>query len=315
MAVVILSVIAVILAALFAILILISNKVFNVAVKAKVPKARVIETNAEDSADTDRSAERSNRVWLERQSFDELNITAKDGTPLFGRILAADSPSHKWALLCHGFTGNGLKMGSSSRHFNAAGYNILLPDLRGCGKSGGKYYGMGWLDSQDMLLWIKIICDKDPSAQIVLTGGSMGGATVMMTTGLELPANVVAAVEDCGYTSVWDEFTYQLKKVFGLPKYPFMPIANIMSKRRAGYSFKEASSLERVKHSKTPTLFIHGTADDFVPFSMLDENYEAASCEKQRFAVKGAGHGLSAEAAPQLYWDTVDSFLSRYIGE
>lgn len=312
---VVLFIIVAILAALFVIIFLISNKVFNVAVKAKVPKARVIETNASDSADADRSEERANRAWLEAKLFEELHITAADNTPLFGRILCADSFSHKWAVICHGFTGSGLKMGSCSHHFHTAGYNILLPDLRGCGNSGGKYYGMGWLDSQDMLLWIKQVLARDPDAKIVLTGGSMGGATVMMTTGLDLPANVVAAVEDCGYTTVWDEFTHQLKKVFGLPQFPFLHIANIMAKRRAGYSFKEASSIDRVKCSHTPTLFIHGTADEFVPFSMLDENYKAAACPKQRLAVEGAGHGVSMDVSPQLYWNTVDSFLAEYMGE
>ncbi len=299
--------------AIFAVVHVIANKVFNVAVKSKVPKNVVLDTNAEDMSGLDRTAEAEACAWLQRQSFEEHRIMAGDGAPLFGRILVAASNSHKWVIICHGFTGNGLNMGGCSRHFYDAGYNLLLPDLRGCGNSGGGYLGMGWLDSKDMLLWIDIILSRDTDAKIVLTGGSMGGATVMMTTGLELPKNVVAAVEDCGYTTVWEEFTYQLKKVFSLPQFPFLYIANLMSKGRAGYSFKEASSIARLKRSKTPTLFVHGTADEFVPFSMLDKNYEAAACEKQRLAVQGAGHWLSAEKEPELYWSTVDSFLARYM--
>ena len=144
---------------------------------------------------------------------------------------------------------------------------MFLPDLRGSGDSEGDYYGMGWLDRFDIISWIRdTILEEQPDADIILHGVSMGAATVMMTTGEALPPNVRVAVEDCGYTSVWEEFTIQLKKVYGLPQFPIMHIANGMAKRRAGYSFKEASSVEEVKKSKTPTLFIHGDVDTFVPF-------------------------------------------------
>lgn len=296
--------------ALLAAIYLVSNRVFNVAVKARVSKKKVMDTNAKDA---DRSEEQKNRKWLETQIFQEQQITSFDGLKLFGRMLYANTPTNNWVVVCHGFSGNGLKMGSGARHFHSLGYNVLLPDLRGCGNSQGKYLGMGWLDSQDMLQWLHLLCDRNPHAKIVLMGGSMGGATVMMTTGLALPPNVVAAIEDCGYTSVWEEFTHQLKKVFGLPQFPFMHIANYMAKRRAGYSFKEASSLPRLRLSKTPTLFIHGTADAFVPFFMHEECYAAAACPKEKLVIEGAGHAVCADVAPQLYWQTVDAFLEKYV--
>ena len=92
-----------------------------------------------------------------------------------------------------------------------------------------------------------------------------------------------------------------------------MHIANGMAKRRAGYSFKEASSLAQVKKSRTPTLFIHGDADTFVPFFMLDEVYGAAACEKERLVVPGAQHGEAALADPAGYWGTAEKFIGRYL--
>ena len=176
------------------------------------------------------------------------------------------------------------------------------------------YTSMGWLDRHDIIGWIRgTVLEKDPGAQVVLHGVSMGAATVMMTTGEQLPENVRAAVEDCGYTDVWEEFTIQLRKVFGLPQFPIMHIANIMAKRRAGYSFREASSVRQVKKSRTPTLFIHGGEDTFVPFFMLDEVYGAAACEKEKLVVSGAQHGESVQLEPQRYWDTVHAFVGKYL--
>ena len=60
----------------------------------------------------------------------------------------------------------------------------------------------------------------DKNAEIVLYGVSMGGATVMMASGEDLPGNVKAIIEDCGYSSVWDEFSYQLQALFNLPEFP-----------------------------------------------------------------------------------------------
>ena len=86
------------------------------------------------------------------------------------------------------------------------GWNVLLPDMRTHGESEGKYIGMGWLDRLDVLKWIDLIRERDEQAQIILHGVSMGGATVMMTSGEALPENVRAVIDDCGYTSVWDIF-------------------------------------------------------------------------------------------------------------
>ncbi|MDL2236269.1 alpha/beta hydrolase [Christensenellaceae bacterium OttesenSCG-928-K19] len=306
-------IIVAVLLALLLVVWLLSKKVFEVAVKAKAPKEQVFKTNEYDRAGTDRTQAHKDKEWLASQPLLEHTVKSFDGLKLFGRVLFSVKPSRVWVVVCHGFSGNGLNMGTYARHFHEKGYNVFLPDLRACGKSEGDYMGMGWLDAKDMLVWISHILDMDKEAKIVLTGGSMGGATVMMTTGYDLPANVVAAIADCGYTSVWDEFTIQLKKVFGLPQFPFMHIADGMAQKHAGYSFCEASSPDQLKKSKTPTLFIHGTADEFVPYFMLDENYKACAAPKQKLSIEGAGHGVSAEVAPNLYWGSADKFLEQYL--
>ena len=140
----------------------------------------------------------------------------------------------------------------------------------------------------------------------------MGGATVMMTAGEALPPHVKAIVEDCGYTSAWDEFSGQLKAQFGLPAFPMMQIASVITRMRAGFWLSEADAVKQVAKSKTPILFIHGEEDTFVPFWMMDVLYEAAHCEKEKLAVPGAGHGMASSVDPDGYWSTVEVFVGRY---
>lgn len=142
----------------------------------------------------------------------------------------------------------------------------------------------------------------------------MGASTVMMASGNEqLPDAVKVAVEDCGYTSAWDEFIFQLDDLFGLPSFPALDAANLVTKLRAGYDLKDADALAAVKRKKVPMLFIHGDADDFVPTDMVYPLYKAAAGEKELMIVKGAGHGKSREADPLAYWEKVDTFLEKYI--
>ena len=140
----------------------------------------------------------------------------------------------------------------------------------------------------------------------------MGAATAMDVAGESLPANVKCIIEDCGYTSVWDEFSLQLKDVFGLPSFPLLDVANLVCNVRAGYDFHKASSVNQLEHATVPMLFIHGDQDTFVPYDMLDQNYDAcASKVKQKLTIHGATHAKSAQVDPELYWNTVDDFLDK----
>ena len=158
--------------------------------------------------------------------------------------------------------------------------------------------------------------EQDPQAEIVLFGVSMGGATVMMTAGeADLSPNVKCVIEDCGYSSVWDEFAGQLKEMFGLPTFPVLDAASLVTRVRAGWSFKEASAVEQLKKTSLPMLFIHGEDDTFVPYAMLDVVYGAcASADKERLSIPGAGHGGAAGTDPELYWATVEAFLDKHMG-
>lgn len=250
-------------------------------------------------------------TWF--QSGQTVRIESEDGLSL-NAYQFFDQPGHRYLISCHGYGGQASYMAKKTYPFYQMGFQVLMPDARGFGESEGSYAGMGWHERRDVVGWCNYILDQDPQAEIVLFGVSMGAATVMMASGeADLPQAVKAVIEDCGYTSVWDEFAYQLDALFGLPTFPILDATSLFTQWKDGWNFKEASALEQVKKCTVPTLFIHGDADDFVPFEMVQPLYDGASCPKELLVIPGAGHGACAETDPETYWNTVTDFLAAYL--
>lgn len=252
-------------------------------------------------------------AWENNRTPQEWTQVSKDNLKLVANFYP-NKDSHKYAIVVHGYTSCKEDMLQYGSYFYDWGFNVLAPDNRAHGKSEGKWIGMGWLDSQDHLGWINKIVEYDKDAQITMLGVSMGGATVMMTSGLELPPNVKCLIEDCGYSSVWDQFVFNLKQMFHLPPFPVLNISDLTAKLICHYGLKEASSVERLKKAKVPMLFIHGTADDFVPYCLLDKNTEAYKGPyKEVLRVENATHGEALRVDLDTYLKTVENFESKYI--
>lgn len=318
---IVLSIIGVIIALTIGGLAFIGNYFFNYAlVRAegigtaadadpKAPKADELEI---ERINKEKSQEAVDK-WLEVVKIEETTIKSEDGLKLWGNMYLQEEPTDKWVIIAHGYTSSSENIQPIALNFFNEGYNVLTPDLRAHGKSEGKYIGMGWLDRKDMVKWIDLIVERDADSQIVLYGESMGGATVMMTAGEDLPSNVKAIVEDCGYTSVYEMFTAELNNRFGLPPFPIMDAARVVTNIRAKYDIKSASALEQVKKSKTPMLFTHGSNDTYVPTEMVYRLYEAASVEKDILVIDGAAHGAAPDVDPETYYNKVFEFVNKYV--
>ena len=259
-------------------------------------------------------AEEAEGTWIQENGEDRW-LTSRDGLTLHALYVPQAETSHRYVVVCHGYGSIPQDMGGFASHFYDMGYHILTPAARCHERSEGRYAGMGWPERRDIVAWVDALVEQDPQAEIVLFGVSMGGATVMMTAGeADLSPNVKCIIEDCGYSSVWDEFAGQLDELFGLPTFPVLDAASLVSQVRAGFGFKEASAVEQLKKASVPMLFIHGEDDTFVPYWMLDVVYEAcASPEKERLSVPGAGHGEASWEDPALYWSTVEDFLAKHM--
>lgn len=234
------------------------------------------------------------------------------------------------ALLVHGYKDSYIGMLPLAKMYADMGYNIMLPDLHAHGLSEGSAIQMGWKDRQDVMRWIGVadtlFAYSTGGSRIVLHGVSMGAATVMNVSGEKLPECVKCFVEDCGYTSVWDEFSQQLDEQFGLPPFPVLYAASALCKLRYGWSFGEASPVSQLAKKDTPMLFIHGSSDSYVPSPMVFPLYNANSTYihpvdgSRRFndiwITPGCAHAASFRDYPREYamhvWAFVTTFM-RYI--
>ncbi|GAK47971.1 alpha/beta hydrolase [Secundilactobacillus oryzae JCM 18671] len=248
---------------------------------------------------------------VKKQQWHEVSAT--DHLKLNANYVAADKATNKTIVIAHGFGADGSRMGAYAGMFHDMGYNILVPDDRGAGSSEGNYIGYGWPDRLDYVKWInQVIKRNGQNSEIVMFGVSMGGATTMMVSGEKTPSQVKAFIEDCGYTSVYDEISYQAKQMYNLPAWPLVPTVSAITKVRAGYGFKEASALKQVKKNQKPMLFIHGDKDDFVPTRMVYPLYKADKGPKELAIFKGAGHAKSYASDPSRYESVTHKFLEKY---
>lgn len=252
---------------------------------------------------------------LKAKPYQNAYIKSNDNLNLEG-FYVDNLPTDNWVLLIHGYRAKHESMNDFAKLYYDAGYNVLLPELRANGNSEGNYVGMGWLEKEDVKLWIDWIIERQPSAKIIVHGVSMGAATTMMLSGDETRENVKLFIEDCGYTSAWDIFANESKLRFNLPSFPILNLGSGLAKLKAGYSFKEADALNQVKKSTKPMLFIHGMKDDFVPFYMLDELYNAKTeGVKDKFVSETAGHAEAIYADTSTYWAKVEEFIQANMPE
>lgn len=142
-------------------------------------------------ADHNGDKSRDNEKWLDKESnYTENYIESSDGLKLHAYMVNQNENSDKWAIVVHGYGGSGKLMRAKAKYFYEMRYNVLIPDLRGHGKSEGEYIGMGWKDRLDIINWINFIIKGNSNSKIVLHGTSMGAATVLMASGEDLPSNV-----------------------------------------------------------------------------------------------------------------------------
>ena len=222
-----------------------------------------------------------------------------------------DGQEERIAICFHGYTGQAASdFCGISDYYIRNGYSLLLVDQRAHGKSEGEYIGFGCLDRIDACSWIDWViehCGRE--VKIVLHGISMGGATVLMTGGLELPQQVKGIISDCGFTSPKKVFTHVLHSMYHMPAFPIMQITDIVNRKKAGYGLDECNAAREVRKARGPLLLIHGDADTFVPCSMCDEIEQNCQCRVTKLIVKGAAHAESYYKDMEAYENAMTAFL------
>lgn len=290
---------------------------FNFAVKRKSEDKRKKEGTGIDKATTEgwsiyKDKVKAGRNWFKEIDKKSVKLKSFDDLILKAYYLPADNPKGT-VLLSHGYMSNGYNdFACMYEYLHNAGYNILNIFHRGCGQSSGEYICFGANERFDILSWLTFLNALNGEKQdIFIYGISLGASAALMACGLDLPGNVRGVIADCPFTNGWDEIGHMMKKKYHLPKFPLLYIVDGFCKLRAKFSLKEANCLDAVKTMNIPLLLIHGGSDDYVPTSMGQAIYDAATGEKELLIVPGAGHGLSFLTDEEAYKEKLNAFLER----
>ena len=247
--------------------------------------------------------------YMDALPYESLSLTASDGVKLAARFFP-NGGTNKIAIICHGW--HSFPWWDFGKAFDLvydAGFAVLAISQRAQGDSEGRYMTYGAKESDDLLAWIDLLNKRfDGDLSVAIMGVSMGAATVLCATGKALPPFVKCAVADCSFTSAREEFAASSKGRFALARKVSEAFVRLLAKTR----LSDASPIDAVKRSVTPTLFVHGDADDFVPYPMMQRLYDAcAAPEKDLWASPGAVHAEAAMKNPEEYAAHVLPFLKR----
>lgn len=250
--------------------------------------------------------------WYEAQPKKELTITSRDGLTLTAELIEAENPVGL-VVAVHGFRSwPAREFALIAKHLYEQGYTVLYPYMRAHRKSQGKYITFGVKERYDIAAWVRLLSEQRPDLPLFLYGQSMGGATVIMASGLELPANVRGVIADSAYHSPRDVVATALVQSYKVPVFPMLPAMDLWARIIAGYSLTATTCKEALDRTSLPFLFIHGTSDELVPYEMGLKNYEECHTQKEMLTVEGAAHCASYYADSTRYISYLDGFLKKY---
>ncbi len=241
----------------------------------------------------------------------EVEIRSFDGLRLRGRYFELEKGA-PIEILLHGYRSNSERdlSGGIARCF-ACGRSVLLVDHRASGRSEGNIITFGILESRDCADWVRFILENlDPNAKIYIGGVSMGAAAAMLATARDLPTNVVGILADCGYSSA-KKIIKKVIKDMKLPPDLCYPFVKLGAKIYGHFDIEEITPAEAMANCSLPVFFVHGDSDDFVPYEMSEECYDACVSEsKHLLRIEGAGHGLAFPLCQERYINEVNRFFS-----
>lgn len=251
--------------------------------------------------------------FLKDHDAQPVYMESFDGVKLHALWVPAKNPKGTM-IFAHGYRSN--KLVDFSLVFDMYhnwGMNILVPDQRANGKSGGNYITFGVKESRDVACWISYHNENFGKFPIILSGLSMGASTVLYLADQALPDNVKGIIADCGFTSAKDIISKVFRESIHLPAVPSLWVTDLFARIFAGFSLTEKDTRITLKNSKLPVLMVHGVDDDYVPCEMTRQGFAACREPKELLLVEGAGHGVSFLVEQEKYTETVHAFLKKNV--
>jgi pimeloyl-ACP methyl ester carboxylesterase len=258
--------------------------------------------------------------------FTEVLFPSSDGLGLRGWFIPAEGvdvaslEEYDWAaggkgtiVLAHGRFGSKDSDLKYVPWLREGGYNCLMFDFRGHGRSEGDYTSFGYHERKDLHGALDFLRSKNISTVGVL-GFSLGGA-VGITTAAERE-EIVAVVADGAFVELRDALARGAEERH-LPRWLTRllgPSILWLAGKRVGGDLEESDPLRWVDKIAPRALFlIHGEHDPYVSVDDVQRLYEKAGEPKELWIAPGAGHRRVDEVYPDEYRERVLGFFDRYL--
>ena len=259
-------------------------------------------------------AERMHRMVDHLQSlpYEQVYITAHDGLRLAARYYHRNDNAPV-KIEFHGYRSAAVRDFCGANELDIlTGCNVLLVDQRSHGLSDGTVISFGIKERYDAVSWANYVVERfGNDVKILLSGVSMGAATVLMASNLELPSNVKGIIADCGFSSPAAIIKKVCKEDMHLPPVLVYPFVKLAAKWIGKFDLEEIGAVDAVRDTKVPLFLVHGTEDHYVPCSMAYEIKEAAGDMAQLHIFEGSGHVLSYMDDTPRYHALAQAFCNQ----
>jgi alpha-beta hydrolase superfamily lysophospholipase len=132
-------------------------------------------------------------------AFEDVALTASDGTPLRGWWVPATGEARGAAVPVHGLNRSRIEMVRKLPFLNARGFSALVLDLRHHGESGGSMRSLGYFERLDVRAAVAE-AKKKVAGPVVVWGVSLGAVSSLLAAA-EDPA-IAGVVSDSSYLSL-----------------------------------------------------------------------------------------------------------------
>lgn len=228
---------------------------------------------------------------------DELGLVARDvaietddGERLHGWFVASKRPSRGHVLLCHGNAGNVGDRVDHAGWLAGAGFDVLLFDYRGYGRSSGRPSEEGTYRDARAARNALLRQEEVDESRVLYLGESLGGA-IALALALEAPPR--GLVLQSAFASV---------RGMAREHYPLLPTALVPD---------AYPSLARIEKLESPLLVLHGERDEIVPASHGRALFDAAPEPKTMHVFPGLGHN---DLIPLVGEDYAETIASWFVG-
>lgn len=240
-------------------------------------------------------------------NFEEISFTTDDNVNISGWWIPSPKLSSRspTLIVLHSLGGTRQDFLKFNLPIWQQGLNLALIDMRGHGKSGGKYFTYGFHERRDVSRLIDFLEQHHRNAvnNISVMGISAGGVVAILSAVYD--KRIQALITISAFADLNETIA---KQVPWLPSY-WRKGAIIKAESIAKFKIEEISPIKHLKNINCPTLIVHGTADKYIPMIDGKKIYDAINAEKYFYAVEDGNHSTVLDKGGKELQNTIADFV------